>query len=95
MDVSDKLYASAALPLKKEPRNGQEVGWAPEPAWTLWSREKSLAPAGNRTTAVQPVARHYTDWAIAVHTCLLEWNVFQENEPEKNKIYFMSKKLFL
>jgi hypothetical protein len=28
---------------------------APEPVWTLWRREKSLDPAGNRTPAVQPV----------------------------------------
>jgi hypothetical protein len=25
----------------------------PEPDWTLWRRKKSLAPAGNRTLAVQ------------------------------------------
>jgi hypothetical protein len=37
-------------------------GWvAPEPVWTLWSREKSVFPAENRTLAIQPVARHYTD----------------------------------
>jgi hypothetical protein len=26
---------------------GQEVGWVPKPIWTLWTREKSLASAGN------------------------------------------------
>jgi hypothetical protein len=41
-----------------------DVGWTPQPVWTLWSREKSLASAGNRTSAVQLVARSYTDWAI-------------------------------
>jgi hypothetical protein len=40
---------------------GQEAEWAPELVRTLWSREKYLSLAGNRTTAVQPVARHYTD----------------------------------
>jgi hypothetical protein len=34
--------------------------------WTLWNREKSLAPAGSQTAAFEPVARHYTDWAIPV-----------------------------
>jgi hypothetical protein len=38
-----------------------EAGWDPEPVRILWSREKSLAPALNRTPTVQPVARCYTD----------------------------------
>jgi hypothetical protein len=29
-----------------------------------YAEEKNLAPAGNRTPAVQPVARRYTDWVI-------------------------------
>jgi len=28
----------------------QEAGWAPEPVWMLWRKEKILASAGNRTT---------------------------------------------
>jgi hypothetical protein len=36
-----------------------ESWWAPEPVWTLWSTDKSLAPAGNQTPAVQSVARRY------------------------------------
>jgi hypothetical protein len=32
--------------------------------WPVWSREKSLASAGNRTLAVRLVAPHYTDRAI-------------------------------
>jgi hypothetical protein len=50
------------LPVK-EPRVHieYESGWAPEPVWTLWSREKSLVPAENRTPAVLLLARRYTD----------------------------------
>jgi hypothetical protein len=33
----------------------RRLGGAPEPVWTLWNGE-SLAPARNRTPAVQPVA---------------------------------------
>jgi hypothetical protein len=40
---------------------GKEAGWASVQVWTMWNREKSLVPAGNRTLAVQPVARRYTD----------------------------------
>jgi hypothetical protein len=33
----------------------------------LWRRE-NLAPAGNRTPAVQPIARDYTDWTFLATT---------------------------
>jgi hypothetical protein len=55
MDVSGQDHAPAALLPRKmlQVPTGQ---WASEPVWTLLSREKSLASAGNRTPAVQPVA---------------------------------------
>jgi hypothetical protein len=57
MEVSGQLHAPAALSSRKESSVpiAQGIGWAPEPVWTPW-REKSLAPAGNRPPAVQPVA---------------------------------------
>jgi hypothetical protein len=61
IEVSCHLHAPGALtpvPI------GEDAGWAPEPAWTAWSIEKSLAPAGNRIPVVQYVGCHYTDWAI-------------------------------
>jgi hypothetical protein len=63
MEVNGQLHTPAALPSRKEPLVpiGQETGWAPEAVWELWSREKFLAPAWNRTPAVQPVAHRYTD----------------------------------
>jgi hypothetical protein len=37
-------------------------GWlSPESVWTLWKGEKSIASAGNRTLAIQPVACRHTD----------------------------------
>jgi hypothetical protein len=33
----------------------EENGWASEPVWPLWSREISLAPAGNRNPTVRSV----------------------------------------
>jgi hypothetical protein len=39
----------------------QEAGWASEPVWTQRLEEKSMTSAGDRTSIVQSVARHYTD----------------------------------
>jgi hypothetical protein len=41
---------------KESPINQwKEIGWAPEQVWTLWCREKCLAPDHNRTSTCQPV----------------------------------------
>jgi hypothetical protein len=41
--MNGQLHAPAALPPGKEPPVPiwYEVGWAPEPGWTLWRREES------------------------------------------------------
>jgi hypothetical protein len=59
---------SRALPPGKGPPVPiiQESGWAPEPVWTQRLEEKffSLCRGSNLDRSViQPVARHYTDWA--------------------------------
>jgi len=39
---------------------------APQPVWTLWKRDKFLAPSGNRNTDPQlssTWSSNYTDWA--------------------------------
>jgi hypothetical protein len=43
----------------------QEAGWTPEPVWTQRLQEKSfhLCLGSNLYLVVQPVARHYIDWA--------------------------------
>jgi hypothetical protein len=42
-------------------------GWV-GPSACVWRRQKFLAPARNWTPAVQPVARHCTDWANPAHS---------------------------
>jgi hypothetical protein len=41
---------------------GQLAGWAPESVWMLRAREKSCT-VRNQTCVIQPIARHYTNWA--------------------------------
>jgi hypothetical protein len=57
---------SRALPPGKVPpvHIGQEIGWAPEPVWTLSLEEKisCLCRGSNLDSpVVQSVSRHYTD----------------------------------
>jgi hypothetical protein len=69
MGVSGQHDVPAALyPRGKDPPVPivQDAGWAPEPAWTQRIEEKSFAPCRGSNLdrpVVQPVARHYTDWA--------------------------------
>jgi hypothetical protein len=68
MEVSSQLHVPADLPPGEEPPVpiGQEAGWDPEPVWTLRRREKvcPYRDSNSDTSAVQPVASHYFDWAI-------------------------------
>jgi hypothetical protein len=59
MEVSGELDDPAALPPGKEA------------VWMLWSRDKILASAGNRTQTVQPQIRRYTDWTLQAHEIML------------------------
>jgi hypothetical protein len=68
MGVSGQHHAPAGLhPRGKDPPVPfeQKAGWAPEPVWTQRIEKKSFASTGDQTSiaAVQPVARHYSDWA--------------------------------
>jgi hypothetical protein len=67
VEVSGQLHAPAALSTWQKPPVliRQEAGWAPQPIWTLWRREKSCT-AEKRTQVIQPVARRCTDWAICL-----------------------------
>jgi hypothetical protein len=62
MEVSGQLHIQAALTTGKVPPVPavQEGGWTAE-RFELRGEEKNLTPAGNRTPAVKPVARPYTD----------------------------------
>jgi hypothetical protein len=63
--MSGLLHTPAALFPGEIPPGTNRIGdWmAPEPVWTLRCRE-NLTSTGNKTRAVQPVARHYTDRAV-------------------------------
>jgi hypothetical protein len=51
MEVSGQLHAPAALLPGEEFQVpiGQKAGWAPEPVWTRWWREKFPIYTGDRT----------------------------------------------
>jgi hypothetical protein len=63
MQVSGQLHASATLDRCKETpvSIGYEAELSPEFVWRLRRGEKYFATVGNRTTAVQVVARLYAD----------------------------------
>jgi hypothetical protein len=65
MKVSGRIHAPATSVERKSPPVLilQEAAWAPEPAWTLWGREK-LYPCQESNPAVQSVAPRYTDCAF-------------------------------
>jgi hypothetical protein len=60
MKVSGELHAPGALPPEKEAPVDSRLG-GPQSRSGRYGEEKSHAPARNRTPAVQPVARRYTD----------------------------------
>jgi hypothetical protein len=65
--VSGQLQAPATLPPGKSP---QEVGWTSEPVWTIWRSENFLPYRdlnSHPPLVIQPMASHYTDWAILAH----------------------------
>jgi hypothetical protein len=84
--MSGQLHAPAALPPVKEPQIpiGQETGWDPEPVWMLWSKERTLATAGNRTPAVQPVATPTELSRIQVSKRAVHWS-FKRNECDSSQ----------
>jgi hypothetical protein len=54
MEVRGQFHAPATLPPGERALVpiGQEIGWDPDVVWTLWSGEKSLAPAWNGIPAI-------------------------------------------
>jgi hypothetical protein len=63
MEMSGQLQAPAALLPEKEPLVPirLEAGWAQEPVWTLWWREKNfqILP-GLEPPITKPAAQRYT-----------------------------------
>jgi hypothetical protein len=65
MEVRCQLHTPADLLPGKDPPHplGRRFG-GPQSRSVRYGEDKNFAPAGNRTPVIQPVARHYTDWAI-------------------------------
>jgi hypothetical protein len=63
MGVSGQRHApDRALLRGEDPRYHWTGGWV-GPRAGLGLEEKSFAPTGDRTSVIQSVVRHYTDWA--------------------------------
>jgi hypothetical protein len=69
MEASSQFLAPAASLSKTEPP--VPIGWKagrPQRRYERYREKKNLAPVGNRTPDVLPIARRYTDWATpALH----------------------------
>jgi hypothetical protein len=64
-------FSCSQQPLYSRYPLDRRLGGPQNQTWTLWSSEKLIALARNRTLTVIPVARSYTGWAIAA----LKWIV--------------------
>jgi hypothetical protein len=62
MEVSGQLHAPAAMPRGKNPRYSlyRRLGGPQNRSGHCGEDKSLLAPVGNRTLAVQPVARRHT-----------------------------------
>jgi hypothetical protein len=71
--VSGQLRSPAALPPGKEPPVpiGFEAGWAPEPVWTTWRKDKSCSyrDSNSDPSVVQPVASRCIMRSFLICTC--------------------------
>jgi hypothetical protein len=67
MTVSGQRHTPAALPPGKRPSTHCRGGWV-GPQGRSGRVRKILPPPGFNPQTVQPVASHYTDYAIPDHT---------------------------
>jgi hypothetical protein len=73
MEVSEQLHSQAALPPRKEHPVfiRYEAGWAPEPVWTRWQREKFPVTFLNGRRAEKYVL-NWKEWRFSIQT--FAWN---------------------
>jgi hypothetical protein len=72
--VTGQLHAPAALPPGKEPPVPilWEAGWAPEPVWTLWRKQKYNTTVHRNLVRNRKEKNHYTVLA-AERRIILKW----------------------
>ena len=94
MEVSGQLHATDALPLRKEPPVSfeQEAGWASEKVWTLWRREKSFVPAGNRSAMSRmssPWTGRCTELSLPLQYMRYadHWRLLGTERSDRDKLY--------
>jgi hypothetical protein len=83
MEVSGQLHTLAILPPGERTPvpTGKEAGWAPELFWTLWKKEKFLAPAENQS----PIHWLSTSSLSAIHlTKKLDFQCKQKKSEAKH-----------
>jgi hypothetical protein len=89
MKVSDQVHTLTALDTVKEPLvpSREEAGWAPQPVWMFWRKEKSLIPVRIQSQIFWQTSSE----PIAMPTVLSWLPTYERAKPQKPKLYIRHK----